>query len=227
MLGLADRVVPMWDVHKGDRGPGTIGLRHDVDDNPGSFQTALAMAAWEADQGFASTFFLLHGAHYWPDALEQAPRFEELGHEVGIHVNAIAVALQSALEPAVILERAVAELRQTGVTVRGCVAHGDNLCHKHGFVNDEMFTESARPTYGAADRRIAGVQLAPVPRAWFGLDYDANWLPRARYLSDSGGHWSEPFQQVADAFPRLGGQLHMLIHPDWWGQAFVPLGAAA
>ena len=41
LYSQADRVVPMRDVFKGDRGQRVIGLRHDVDDNPGSFDTAL------------------------------------------------------------------------------------------------------------------------------------------------------------------------------------------
>ena len=35
LFSLADRVVPMRDIHKGDTNPRTIGLRHDVDDNTG------------------------------------------------------------------------------------------------------------------------------------------------------------------------------------------------
>ena len=59
--------------------------------------------------------------------------------------------------------------------------------------------------------------------ASFDLDYDANWLDRGAYLSDSGGRWSAPgFDLVAQEFP-FPGQLHMLVHPDWWAKAFVPL----
>ena len=59
------------------------------------------------------------------------------------------------------------------------------------------------------------------PLAHFDLDYDANWLERGRYLSDSGGRWSTRFETVAGGFP-FAGQLHMLVHPDWWAEAFVP-----
>lgn len=219
----------MRDVYKGDTGADVIGLRHDVDDNRGSFATALRMAEWEMEHGYSSTYFLLHGSHYWNDEwLEAVPQFEEMGHEIGIHVNAIAETLRTRSDPHAILGEAISELRSTGVRVVGCVAHGDALCHKAGFVNDELFTESSRPAYGAPDRRIEhrGVcyDLKPVTRSKYGLEYDANWLPRGDYLSDSGGEWSQPFNHVVQTFGR--GQLHVLVHPDWWSEAF-PVAVAA
>lgn len=230
LLSRAERVVPMFDVAKGDRSRRVIGLRHDVDDNPRSFETALAFAEWEFERGYSSTYYLLHGAHYWNEEnLDLVPRFVDLGHEVGIHVNAIAVALVEDDDPHRVLFRALEELRATGVPVRGCVAHGDRLCHAHRFVNDEIFTESRRPDYGAADRLLRHgnvvVQLEAVSRTTYDLEYDANWLPRADYLSDSGGSWSQRFEDVVDRFAMPEGQLHVLIHPDWWSKAFQAVPA--
>jgi hypothetical protein len=228
----ADRVVPMRDIYKGDTNHRVIGLRHDVDDNQhrDSFGTALKLAQWEFDHGYSSTYFLLHGAYYWnADMLTQVGVFEELGHEVGIHVNGIAEALRTGQDPHRIVAKAISELRAEGVRVTGCVAHGDQLCHRVGFVNDEQFTESARPMMGPPDRKLrhngSYMAIEPVSRTVFGLEYDANWLPRAYYLSDSGGHWSQPFDGVVAKFGE--GQLHVLVHPDWWGQAFQPLEVAA
>lgn len=230
LFSRADRVVPMRDVFKGDKGHMTIGLRHDVDDNIGSFGTALRMAEWEFEHGYSSTYFLLHGSHYWGEEMfAEVYRFEELGHEVGIHVNAIAEGLRQRQDPSALLSEALSELRASGVRVVGCVAHGDQLCHKARFVNDEMFSESPRPAYGAPDRIISdGVvvhPLKPISRRAYQLEYDANWLSRGDYLSDSGGEWSRPFGDVARDWPERG-QLHMLIHPDWWGEAFVPAEVA-
>src|SRR4029077_8485228 len=93
------------------------------------------------------------------------------------------------------------------------------------FVNDELFRECPRPDMGHPERVVAGVELKPVPMADFGLEYDANWLPRGGYLSDSGGRWSGiGFDATVALFPRKG-QLHMLVHPDWWDQAFVEVPA--
>jgi hypothetical protein len=60
----------------------------------------------------------------------------------------------------------------------------------------------------------------------YGFDFDSIWLRRGDYLSDSGGQWSQPFAHVAAAWP-AGGQLHMLVHPDWWTQALAPVEVAA
>lgn len=231
LFSRADRVVPMHDVACGDTGANVIGLRHDVDDNLGSFDTALRMAEWEFERGYSSTYFLLHSSHYWNEEwLGEVPRFEELGHEVGIHVNAIAEALRQRVDPHVILTNALSELRATGVRVMGCVAHGDQpICRKANFCNDELFTESARPNLGSPDRLIEyeGVicPLVPVSRKAYQLEYDPNWLSRGDYLSDSGGKWSQPFEGVCARFGQ--GQLHVLQHPDWWGEAFVSQEVAA
>ena len=229
LLSLADRVVPMRDIAKGDIGRRVIGLRHDVDNNHGSFDTALKFAQWEFERGYASTYFLLHGSYYWDaEHIVAALQFEELGHEVGIHVNAIADALRYRRSPDWILAEALDELRSVGLRIEGSVAHGDPLCRHHGgdvrFVNDEMFVESRRPNLGPANRIIehngTQVVIEPRPRGDYQLVYDANWLPRGNYLSDSGGRWSQPFNHVCERFGK-DGQLHMLVHPDWWADAFA------
>ena len=228
LFSLADRVVPMRDIHHGDIGHKVIGLRHDVDDNAGSFDTALAMAEWEFHRGYSSTYYLLHGSHYWDaDHLVRAMLFEELGHEVGIHVNALAEALRLRRSPDWILCEALGDLRSMGLRVDGSVAHGDALCRDETrrvrFVNDEMFTECRRPDMGAADRMLEHgktlVQIEPRSRSDYHLAYDANWLPRGNYLSDSGGVWSQEFDDVVRTFG--DGQLHVLVHPDWWSAAFA------
>lgn len=223
LFSRASDVVPMREIAAGLRDPSAIGLRHDVDDNHGSLTTALELARWEADRGYASTFFLLHGSHYWGDVFDAARELVDLGHEVGLHCNSIAEGIRQRRNPLDILDEALAELR-AAVPVVGTVAHGDGLCRDSSgavrFCNDEVFVECARPELGAPDRTVEGVAIVPRPLADYGLSYDANWLPRANYLSDSGGRWSQPFDRVADGFP-FAGQLHLLVHPDWWIHAFA------
>ena len=231
LLSQADRVVPMRDIALGDTGPRVIGLRHDVDDNPGSFETALALARWEFERGYSSTYYLLHGSHYWnADSLVAALEFQELGHEVGIHCNALALALRNRRDPGWILDEALGDMRSVGLKVEGTIAHGDAWCYKNrkgtgplDFVNDEMFTECRREIMGGADRYVTEgkttVQIQPRPLADYYLRYASNWLPRHDYLSDSGHRWSQPSNDVIARFGE--GQLHMLMHPDWWGAAFT------
>jgi hypothetical protein len=227
LYSQATRVIPMRDVYKGDTDPQALAVRHDVDDNQGSFDTALAMAEWEFHHGYSSTYFLLHGSHYWnADNLVRALQFEELGHEVGVHVNAIAESLRHRRAADWILLEALGDLRSVGLRIDGCVAHGDEICRDGNtlrFVNDEMFLESPRPEIGEPDRIVewdtCSIKLEPRSRSEYHLKYDANWLPRNSYLSDSGGRWSHSFDDVVAGFGT--GQLHVLVHPDWWAHAFV------
>lgn len=221
-------VIPMKAVYFGRHKPDVIAVRHDVDDNEGSWQTALKMARWEHDGGYLSTYFLLHSASYWgrPGFWEGVQEIASLGHEVGIHNNAIATAIRTGREPFWILEEAVVDLEETlGTNVVGTVAHGDELCQDRWglrFVNDEIFTECARPNVGKGNRVIRGtnLRLDPQPLVTFGLLYDSNYLPRKWYVSDSGGSWSQPWQRTVEQFASQEGQLHLNIHPDWWGRAF-------
>ncbi len=229
LLERAEAVVAMREIAAGEKHPNVIGLRHDVDN---VLEPCVELAEWEHRHGFRSTFYVLHDSPYWSSpalrpALEQ---IAEYGHEIGIHVNAIAVALQERDDPQVVLASALARLRRWGHTVTGVAAHGDPLCyadeHKQTlrFVNDEVFTECARPEVGGPRRTISyggfELRLRPISLADHGLEYAVERLPRALYLSDSGGRWSVDFDRLCDRFPDENGQLHILVHPCWWLGAF-------
>lgn len=218
LLEQATAVVSMQEIHAGARDPRIIGLRHDVDN---VIKPAVEMAHWEFERGYRSTYYILHTAPYWHDKdLLQKSLYliAEFGHEIGIHNNALAESARTGRDPRLLLVEAIVELQGYGYEITGTVAHGDPACYgpdgQVAFVNDQLFEECVRPEY---------VQpLEPVSLASFGLAYDANWLGRAAYLSDSGGRWSQPgFDTVHDLFPFLQGQLHMLVHPDWWAEAFT------
>lgn len=227
VLSNARAVVSMLEVHEGAREEDVIGLRHDVDDNPGALPTAVNIARWEAERGYRATFYMLHTAPYWEDERQLRSALDEIagyGHEIGIHANAIAEGLRGRGDPHLILEEAIGRLRSFGHPVRGVVAHGDPLCRDRNgevwFVNDEQFLECVRPEMGDPHRLLGNgkttVRLDPRPLADFGLVYEAYRVPRVRYLSDSGGRWN-----IDPAEAAVGqGQLHILWHPDWWADAF-------
>jgi hypothetical protein len=209
------KVRPMSHIHDGRATLHTIGMRHDCDN---VIEPAVEMARWEYEHGICSTYYILHTSPYWDNkpvlqrALEAIAGY---GHELGVHNDAITAQLETGRPAHVVLSEAVDELRGYGFTVRSTVAHGHRRCTTDRYVNDEMFVECHRPDYGDAER--LGVETYPL--ASFGLEFDANWLPRGDYLSDSGGQWSQPFMEVVDSWPGRG-QLHCLIHPDWWRDAF-------
>lgn len=163
-----------------------------------------------------------------------------LGHEIGFHNNALAAALASGegTDPGKILRHELKALRSLGVEVKGVAAHGDPACwDKAGagrvclFANYEMFLECPAPVRGEPDRRIVSrlgeLDLEPVSLAEYGLDYESFYLPRSVLISDSrcvkrlafyGGEL-DPLEGDGAwddlELPREG-QLHALLHPEWW-----------
>lgn len=247
LLSKAARVVAMEDMVAGDRAPNVIALRHDCD-NRQSLRTAVKMARWEHERGYRSTYYILHTSPYWdaPDFEELLERIAGFGHEIGIHSNALAQSLRTGEDPDLILERAIERLRGLGYQVRGVAGHGDRFCNRYkapgelDFANDEQFLECRRESYGEPDRVITrgkiSRRLAPRPLADFDLEYEALWAayPFPWRYSDSGGRWRDPgFDHVADRFAGQTTttkppeatlerrQLNLLVHPDWWANAFT------
>jgi hypothetical protein len=243
LLARADQVVALQEVHAGNDAVSVIGLRHDVDGGH-ALATAVRMAEWEAERGYRSTYFILHTSPYWGAPLFRASleSIAALGHEIGIHANALAESLRTGRDPDEILEEAIATLRSFGFEIRGVAGHGDPFCNRDRgageptFANDEQFVECARPSEGESDRVLTrgaiSLKLAPRPLADFGLDYEALWLglPSPWRTSDSGGRWLFPFDETCAQFeavktavagPDAEQQLHLLVHPDWWGEAFA------
>jgi hypothetical protein len=245
LLAVATSVVAMQEVHAGNRDPNVIGMRHDLDAGH-ALATAVKIARWEADRGYRSTYYILHTSPYWraPGFGEALDEIAVLGHEIGIHSNALAEALRTGRDPDLILDEALTTLRGYGFQIRGVAGHGDPFCNRDRgegeitFANDEQFIECARPQEGPPDRTITrgniSLTLRPRPLADFGLDYEALvlGLPLPWRISDSGGKWLNPgWDETVDRWATrtevVGRQLHFLLHPDWWGQAFHHEAVAA
>lgn len=248
LLARATAVIPMQDVHDGNRDPNVIGMRHDID-NGHALATAVKAAEWSAERGYRGSYYILHTSPYWgaPGFRESLDRIAEFGHEIGIHTDALAASFVQERDPDLILMEAIDELRSYGFPVRGVAGHGNPLCNRDRniaageitFANDEQFIECARPQEGLPDRWITRGdvrrRIQPRPLADFGLEYEALvlGLPHPWRISDSGGKWLNPGwdetcvrwdtrQDVA------GRQLHFLWHAgDWWTQAFARSAVAA
>lgn len=215
LFSRAAAVVAMEDVFDGHRNPNSIGLRHDVDGTNHAtreaLNTAVRVAEWEADRGYRATFYILHTAPYWmqPGFAAALDRIAELGHEIGIHTDALAEAMRTGRDPDQILDEALNTLRDLGFRVRGVAGHGNPLCNRDAapgegsFANDEQFVECARPGEGEPDRILERgnikQQIQPRPLADFGLDYEALAIAYDRpngvmpfRISDSGGRWLNP-----------------------------------
>jgi hypothetical protein len=254
LLESADEVVPIREAFaRREAWPERfLAMRHDMDHD---VENSVRLAEWEAAHGWRSTYYVLHGDWYWGTdpvgepsklVLRALDRIASLGHEIGLHNNVLTLALRTGRDPREILESALGSLRRHGFDVTGSVAHGDPLCHAAGYVNYEIFAEHTSPTGLAADRTISyddpttgahyRLDLRPVPMADFGLEYEANTIGHTLYLSDTGGHWSVPFDGMAERFRTEGGFLQVLMHPVWWAlsgenvkrrPAIVPIATSA
>jgi hypothetical protein len=184
-----------------------VGMRHDVDHN---LEHAVKFARWEAERGWRSTYFVLHSAWYFDGGKtfrDQLRELEQLGHEIGIHNNAVALARDDGPDPqhiraADILRTAIDTLEwEPGGTlerrVLGAAAHGDVRCDTYGVHNNDMWEE-------------AGGEFL---LSQFGLTYEAYFLHKPNwYISDNGGRWEPPLPLEH----RPGKQTSMLIHPCHW-----------
>lgn len=212
-LGQSSAVVPLRDA--GTSPVGAIALRHDVDHN---LDHALLFAEWEHERGYRATYFVLHTAWYYtePDLEEKLHRLVELGHEVGLHHDAMAEAWRQGYSSPVdgsvlpignstaawvIMQTELTRLRDFGLDVVGVSAHGSELWKSNGVTNAFLWADG----YVPAD---------------FGLQYEAYHLHRtAHYISDNRGGWSSPLTIEP------GRQTHILTHPCHW--ALEELAVAA
>lgn len=243
LLATADAVVPVREAfeRRANLPDRLIALRHDMDHD---VENSVRFAQWEARNGFRATYEVLHTDWYYRRGTRGEPsrfvlraldQIAALGHEIALHNNAITAALLQDRDPFEILEEELAHLRRRGHEIVGTVAHGDRLCRELGFNNSELFVECPDPAgrdprreivrIDSATGRRTSVRLAPVPMARFGLTHEAMVFGNVRYLSDTGGRWHRPFDEVAAAYVRDGGFLQVLAHPVWWalgGEPFAP-----
>jgi hypothetical protein len=221
------------------RPPRLVALRHDTDSD---IDNAVRFAEWEASLGYRASYYVLHTDWYYRGRASGPPsryvlralgRIQALGHEIGLHNNAITVALRTGRDPAEVLDTEVSYLRRAGFDVVGTAAHGDALCRALGYNNGELFVETPRPANGEPNRTITGADpasgrmlrcdLRPVPMRSLGLWYEANFAVNRHYVTDSHGRWNRPLQVAAEEFARNDAVLKFLIHPAWWAFAGEPL----
>jgi hypothetical protein len=78
----------------------TVLLRHDTDSD---IDGALRLARWEAERGYRATYFVLHDDWYYRGNRDSLPsryvrrrlgEIASLGHEIGLHNNAISARLE-------------------------------------------------------------------------------------------------------------------------------------
>jgi len=102
--------------------------------------------------------------------------------------------------------------KNNGFEITGSASHGDGLCRVHGYINYEVFegcNRGASVVFPNPDFEIPKVNMQD-----FGLMYEAYFLPRDQYFSESGGNWGTV--PVIEHFENPDLITHILIHPQWW-----------
>ena len=211
-------------------------IRHDVDHD---HITALKIAKWEHDHNIRSTYCLLHTAWYYGcldggryvhtrDLIDCATGLIDLGHEVNLHNNLVALALREGLNPPEILKSELDFFRSLGIEITGTSTHGDKLCRELNFRNWELFKECCDGRFGGP-RTISWegsncknkVDLGEISMFDFGLQYECYDVARDVYHTDSGGnlrtrHRTRGRRFFSPGDPEGGQIVGILTHPVWW-----------
>lgn len=185
-------------------------LRHDVDH---SILNALQMAIVEERQGIQSTYFLLHPnnmdtkSNYYgyiednkiihhPDLINFCKKIISLGHEIGIHNDFVTASLALQEKPQNLLHNELEFFQKNGINIKGSASHGSPLARELDFVNYEIFSEcntKNRETGRTISYKNYSLQLNSLKMSDFDLTYEAYFLKRDTYISESGGKWGGMF----------------------------------
>lgn len=178
------RTVTLGEVSAGDIALDAIAIQHDLDNDA---RYGLRFAQWEHDRGIRSTYFFLPTGVYWEtDARRCAVAIQELGHEVGLHNDALVAEDGLRMRALTTLQVWADEMRSWGINVRGVSDHGGSNTIANGSIWEVVTPQE------------------------LGFDYEAYQLHRvSNYISDNHGAWRSPLV-------RTEKQTHILMHPCHW-----------
>ena len=189
-----------------------IYLRHDIDLD---LKRAMDMAELEHKNGIRSAYFFLNTAGYWDAMTNEPGLFEQMGHEVGWHNNALSqfYVYNKGKGLKDIIEEPLKVLReQFGCTIRGTASHGDNYCASMQFINYHAFGLQSKVVRFPIREDHPIFNLSD-----FQLEYEAYFLKRNFYLSDSSGHFEEEAPLLLGKFNSMQDcTIQILCHPNRW-----------
>ena len=185
---LLSRGYRLCGFHSADPSECHLILRHDIDM---ALEPAVAMAEVERDMGAHATYFVLLRSELYnpftPDALNSLGLLAQMGHEIGLHLDAgLYGSDHRALDAAAARECGILEA-MTGRAVRSISFHRP-AAHLLG-----------------EDRPLAGRLHA----------YQARFFNEMGYCTDSRGEWRHG-HPLAHPAVQDGRALQLLTHPIWW-----------
>jgi len=191
-----------------------LAIRHDVDH---SIEHAFDFAEQEHGKGIFSTYFLLDTEEYFDYTAKfakQCHKFIELGHRLGWHNNVLAQHIKTGTDPHELIAKPLKFLSDNGIEIKGSSSHGDSIFYNTHTTNYFIWNF--------------------IPMKDYGLEWEAYFLPRDCYLSDSGAKWQGGLEKtstfekgnegdiqnaykIIDNFNALPeGLMQLLVHPCWW-----------
>lgn len=237
-----------------DGGPRVrLAIRHDVD---GDVVAAERSAEIEAEFGVPTSYYFLHTAFYHGSFDEAVfrrhacmahiyRRIQSLGHEVGLHTNALEMYQRFGIDGAAAVADEIAWMRAAGLDVHGTVGHGSKAVF--GAENFEVFRgrRKGRPRDDALaqqpeplEHQARHAMLHVLDERALELEYEGNdifWQKRVRVeygatRSVDGWRWNQRFdrgqplpfcsqERLLSDIQRLGPGccVVLTIHPCYYG----------
>ncbi|MCB2203140.1 hypothetical protein KQI65_00210 [bacterium] len=203
-----------------ERMTGVVSMRHDVDS---SLMQALRMAQLEHDIGVSATYFILHTANYFktrsdgglePRTLEKVLYMQnELGHEIGLHLDLMHIQFFHEADPEVYLKDQVQVLRSQGVHIVGVSPHGNMLRNVYRKGTPQSQSSGSENVFIDSHRKLRLDYLQ--------LKYEAYSVDRDLYFSDAsfigGKRWK--FSDANVGAWEEAARVIVLTHPIHWAES--------
>ncbi len=247
-LGL--KSMTLREIAKAGSFDGMLGLRHDVDHH---IERAYLMGRIEADAGAHATYFLLPPGDYDKDenyygrivsgAVEHNPEMLALaleltgmGHEIALHNDFLQLSIRTGRPIAELISAEIDWFAKNGIQITGSASHGSTFAARNKISNYEIFAECVRAQNSGRSIPAGKKQfpLNSISMKQLGLEYEAYFIGKSFYISDSGGAVTWPrlnesgteetfhmeqvdCQAIAGDFKRSPHKgVQALFHADHW-----------
>ena len=227
---------------------GSLGLRHDVDHY---IERVYLMGRIEADAEARATYFLLPPGDYDsnenyygrivsgvvehnPEKFALALELVGMGYEIALHNDFLQLSIRTGRSISELIKAEIDWFAENGIQISGSASHGSSFAARNKISNYEIFSECVRAQNAGLPAGKRHFPLNSISMKDLGLVYEAYFIGKSFYVSDSGGAVTWPrinaagveetfhaeqvdCRAMADDFnrsPHKGEQA--LFHADHW-----------
>ena len=195
-------VVPLRNLlDKSESGRVSVSIRFDIDVDPFA---ALELARIAARYSVPSTFYVLHTASYYLQAVQsETGRWEfrrnpwlstwleamiVAGPEIGLHIDPFLFTKMYGVDGASAVKTEINYIRSNGLPMRSVTAH--NSAPAYGAENFEIFREFCFRSDGTPELATDELPLGSLTLADVGIDFEANYpMPAPEYEPKAFREW--------------------------------------